>query len=944
MYSSTSGEVVNCNELLQDSFDSCVVGQSLTNLFPNLNLDELKTSGLHESCSLLLGHPVQWSVVHDTGDSHFAIGTRHVPSWQNSFLQMHHTGTFFMCKKCNCFHLDDTIVDQLQLHNDTNYASVMEDLHLDEHKHMWTDHCEKLQGNPDINLVRYYTWLKGSNSKYHLAEICISESGHALTGFVTFIYETFAWKLLDDTLNRIPYPVGIHFSPSEFCYMNSTMMYLSEFEGESSERRSLFECMDKEAAEKALQQNMQLLQGDVTEIKQKSTYGKTKAEVKMQKRTSVDNFLLLLGDDPETVGTYRSQYLSASQKLHLLISVIEEVSYLTRVGIVLYSKTDVVFCNKRISEDFLVRPYEFGSSQEFLDLICHAFINTQHAASVIKVDVNDDSFKVLPRIQLTTGRFVELTNVQNKSRTQPPVRILVVQDITDWIIMEKELRVARNSATESNRSRGQFLALMSHNLFTPLTSILSAAETLEMTQPTESSTLIVQESKKLHGMLQNMLNLSGLPTISTSKHTIKTSANVVAITDSLVAMLQPRTEDLLIFMYVDPRCDVVISTIPAHFRTIMFSLLSNALKYTDKGHIKVKILCRELTDNVTDMVCEVSDTGKGIDEETIRTLFQDFQVGDPTQHEGMGVSLALSNKLTKELGTHLEVESELGHGSCFHFTLSATRPKLGLSSPEYITILRGMRCILVARDRSTLYIQNLSEQLSMLSIVVHFQDSDDPVLLRDDVRRLSPVVVFIESQMFRILHNSTALATVRIILVTDPSSSVEPVQSFGDNMMSIPATYSALLSQLLRSEQIRHITEDPTLITGNWTVLVVDDSPTILKTVSRLLKVVGCTEVYTASSGPEALAVYVAKHQEISLVLMDYRMKPWDGFETTKRMRDYESQNGLQGVTVITLTADLTLETINACLTVTNGFLGKPVEKKRLVGVLNSHFARLLVD
>ncbi|KAL0228685.1 hypothetical protein GEMRC1_013305 [Eukaryota sp. GEM-RC1] len=445
-------------------------------------------------------------------------------------------------------------------------------------------------------------------------------------------------------------------------------------------------------------------------------------------------------------------------------------------------------------------------------------------------------------------------------------------------------------------------------------------------------------------MLQNILKLSGLPSLSRTKQAFKTSANIVAMTDSLVAMLQPRTEDLLIFMYVDPRCDVLLLTLPDHFRTIMFSLLSNALKYTEKGHIKVRLLCRQLTDNGTDIFCEVSDTGKGMDKDTINHMFENFQVGDPTQAEGIGVSLALSNKLAKELGTHLEVESEPGQGSRFYFTLSATRPKLGRPTPEYITILEKLRCIIVARNVSSIYVQHLNEQLSLLSCAVHFQDSDDPVLLRDDVRRLSPVIVFIESQMFRILHNSTALAIVRIILVEDPSSSVEPVQSFGDNMMSLPATYSALLSQLLRSEQIQHIPADPVLITGDWTVLVVDDSPIILKTVSKLLKVVGCSEVYTASTGPDALDLFVDKNQEISLILMDYRMKPWDGFETTKRMREYESDHGLQGVTIITLTADLTLETMNACLTFTNGFLGKPVEKKRLVGMLNSHFARLLID
>ncbi|KAL0228767.1 hypothetical protein GEMRC1_013387 [Eukaryota sp. GEM-RC1] len=409
MYSSTSKEVTNSNVLLQESFDSSVVGHPLSTLFPNLNPDQLKTNGLHGCCSLLLGNPIQWTVVHDTGDSHFAVGTRHVPSWQSSFHQIHHVGTFYLCQKCDCYYLDDTIIDRLQLQHDTNYPSIMEDLHLDDNKHVWHDQCEKLQISYNVNLVRYYTWLKGTNSKYHLAEISICKSGHALTGFVTFIYESFAWKLLDDTLNRIPYPVGIHFSASEFCYMNSAMMNLSNMEGESSERRTLSEFMDQDTAEQTLQQNMQLLQGDVTEIKHKSTYtlddGKTEAQFIMQKWTSADHFLLLFGEDPDVVGTYRSRYLSASQKLYLLISVIEDVSYHTRVGIVLYSKTDVIFCNKRISEDFLVAPYESKSSQEFLNLLCRAFLNPKQARAVINVDVDDGSFKSTTTYSINNGKI-----------------------------------------------------------------------------------------------------------------------------------------------------------------------------------------------------------------------------------------------------------------------------------------------------------------------------------------------------------------------------------------------------------------------------------------------------------------------------------------------------------------------------------------------------------
>ncbi|KAL0235398.1 hypothetical protein GEMRC1_001980 [Eukaryota sp. GEM-RC1] len=943
MYSTTSGQVVHCNDLSEDAFETCIVGQSLTNLFPNLNSNQLKSNGLNESCSLLLGNPVQWSVVHDTGDSHFAIGTRHVPSWLNSVHQIHHVSTFYVCNKCDCFYLDDTIVHQLQLHNDTNYASVMEDLHLDEHKHMWTDHCEKLKGNPDINLVRYYTWLKGTDWKYHLAEVCICESGHALAGSITFIYETFAWKLLDDILNRIPYAIAIHQSPTDLCYMNSAMMHLSKIEGNSSERRTLFEFLDHETAEKALQQNRQLLQGDIAEVKHKSTGtlsdGKTRAQVKMQKSLTFDHFLLFLGEEPELVVTYRSRCLSSSQKLHLLVSVIEDVSYLTRVGIVLFSDTDVIFCNKRISEDFRVKPYESKSSRQFLELLCQAFLNPQHAGSVINVDVDDESFKIHPRIQLKTGRFVELTNVQNKCG-HDSVRILVVQDITDWILKEKELRVARNSAVEYNRSRSQFLALMSHNLFTPLTSVLSAAQALEETQPTDSSSIIVEESQKLHDMLQNIVDLYNFPSSPSSPTTVQRSINLVAITDSLVDLLQPKTSGLRIYLYVDPRCDVEVSTLPDHFRKIMFILVSNSLKYTEKGYIKVKMVCRQLTDTGIDIFCEVSDSGIGIDKETIRTLFQDFRVGDPTQHEGMGVGLALSNKLAKELGTHLEVESRLGHGSRFHFTLSATRPKLSRTAPEYIAILQDMRCIIIARDTTLLSIQHLSDQLSMLSCKVHFQDSEDSDLLEDVVQQQTPVVVFIESHMAHVLEHPRIVSTFRIVLVVDPKSGVEPVQSFGDNVISLPATYSSLLSKLLRSEQIQHVIEDPRLIAGDWKVLVVDDCPMILKTVPKLLKVIGCSEVFTASSGPEALVVYAAKHQEISLVLMDYRMKPWNGVETTRRIRDYESLHRLQNSSIVALTADLNLETMNACLSVCDGFLEKPVKKERLIRVLNSHFAR----
>lgn len=242
--------------------------------------------------------------------------------------------------------------------------------------------------------------------------------------------------------------------------------------------------------------------------------------------------------------------------------------------------------------------------------------------------------------------------------------VFSVDDVTEQVQYERDLRTAKEEAERANQLKASFLANITHDLRTPLSSILGSAELLERRAPEEcqeSIERIERSSRRLLGTINSVLDLSKLET-----RTIEPAPEPVDMADELLGtaeIFQPQAEEQDLTLKAEVREDPMPARLdPTMLHRITDNLLSNALKFTDPGGtVRLRGVVTEGT-----VTIQVEDTGVGIDEEFLPNLFESFTRGsEAAGREGNGLGLSIAKRLTELMGGTIEVESEKGVGTTF---------------------------------------------------------------------------------------------------------------------------------------------------------------------------------------------------------------------------------------------------------------------------------------
>lgn len=239
-------------------------------------------------------------------------------------------------------------------------------------------------------------------------------------------------------------------------------------------------------------------------------------------------------------------------------------------------------------------------------------------------------------------------------------------------------RLERLKAETQNRSKDRFLAHLSHELRTPLTSILGYTELLlnrANSQHIQSElNIILSNGKHLLSLLNDVLDLSK---IAADKLEINpTQIDLERFIADVFFLLQINAQDKGLNLILEAKTALPLSIYAdaTRLRQILINLTYNAIKFTDKGTVSIHISMPEPTAQGENQLLyfEVIDTGKGIPQERIESIFEPFeQIEDivTRKETGAGLGLAISTELVKRMGGELSVESELNQGSCFRFTI-----------------------------------------------------------------------------------------------------------------------------------------------------------------------------------------------------------------------------------------------------------------------------------
>jgi len=286
--------------------------------------------------------------------------------------------------------------------------------------------------------------------------------------------------------------------------------------------------------------------------------------------------------------------------------------------------------------------------------------------------------------ELTTELEQQVEEAQSLQEELEQANNELVQSLTNtelaWEHAEtarREADDARRVAEEANAAKSQFLAAMSHELRTPLNAIVGYVDLLEvgvqgpLTQAQRDALARIRRSEAtLHRLIEDVLNFARL---EAGKVEYRYEQVVL---DQFVAALEgfiaPRVvQKNLEYRFHPSGCDVAVSMDRDKVEQILLNLLSNAVKFTDHGRIDVRA---DVDDHVFRI--GVSDTGRGVDEEFLDTIFQPFVQADRSLSrsiEGTGLGLSISRELARAMGGDVTVESVAGEGSTFTLRLPRRR-------------------------------------------------------------------------------------------------------------------------------------------------------------------------------------------------------------------------------------------------------------------------------
>ena len=244
--------------------------------------------------------------------------------------------------------------------------------------------------------------------------------------------------------------------------------------------------------------------------------------------------------------------------------------------------------------------------------------------------------------------------------------------------MVKELEVAKNEAEKANHAKSEFLSSMSHELRTPLNAIVCFSELLESKEGLDSESKdfardIVSASHNLLDLVNGVLDISKIE--AGKMELINKEYNSFELFNSLSTMVIPRIGDKPIDFKTVIASDIppVLKGDTGKLKQIILNLLTNAVKYTDKGFIKYRVECiNDFKNNKTKLIITITDTGRGIKKEDIDRLFKKFERLEEdrnTSIEGTGLGLAITESLAELMGGKITVISDYGKGSTFKFVV-----------------------------------------------------------------------------------------------------------------------------------------------------------------------------------------------------------------------------------------------------------------------------------